>query len=604
MEPSRFPEKNGLHAKPFLAFGLTVLWVFLLSATTAHAWWQQDWSLRRQIDLNTTAQGADIQEALANIPILLRLHSGNFDFKKAKSDGSDIRFVAADDQTPLKYEIDTFDVINEIALIWVKVPEIMANAADNHIFLYYGNEKAADSQDKVGVFAHGQVVVYHLGEAQGNPQDATQHKNHAARFSGGQALPSVVGNGISLFGGQDSIVVPATPSINLTDGFSFSTWIKLAQPSTDGYLFSRIDQDKGIIVGIDQDKAYARIFTGEVTIQTEGEATLSLGSWHHLAVTAKAGGKLSLFLDGKEVASASLTGQLPALKTELFIGSSQSADHALAADLDEIELSTVPRSPAYITALFASQGIESKLVTYGAETSDEGGGGSLPTYYLKSIARNITIDGWLIIGFLVTLGSAAMFVLANKSYSFHFNQKGNAGFQESFSRLETIFSPDSDLDAYSDAPLCRIYHAGKEVISGLVKNKDDQSTSRLSKSELDYFKTSLEKGYIQETKKLNNFILYLTLAISGGPFLGLLGTVWGVMNTFAAMAEAGEANITAIAPGIASALTTTVFGLIVAIPALFGYNYLAGKIKDQTADLGIFIDEFILLVEREHGAEK
>jgi len=603
MEPSRFLEKNGLPFKPFVILGLSVFWVFLLAATTVHAWWQQDWPLRRQIDLNTTAQGANIQEAVTNIPILLRLHSGNFDFKKAKPDGSDIRFVAADDQTPLKYEIDTFDVINEIALIWVKVPEIRANAADNRIFLYYGNEKAADSQDKVGVFAHGQVMVYHLGETQGNPQDATQHKNHAGRFSGGQALPSVVGNGISLFGGQDSIVVPATPSINLTDGFSLSTWIKLAQPSTDGYLFSQIEQDKAILVGINDDKAYARISMGGATIQTEGDATLGLGNWHHLAVTAKAGGKLSLFLDGKEVASASLTGPLPALKTELFLGSSQAADHPLAAELDEIELSTVPRSPAYIAALFASQGIESKLVGYGAEMSDAGGG-SLPTYYLKSIAKNITIDGWLIIGFLVILGGAAMFVLANKSYSFHINQKDNAGFQETFSRLETLFSPDNDLDAYSNAPLCRIYHAGKEAVARLIKNKDDKSTSHLSERELDYFKTTLEKGYIQETKKLNNFILYLTLAISGGPFLGLLGTVWGVMNTFAAMAEAGEANITAIAPGIASALTTTVFGLIVAIPALFGYNYLAGKIKDQTADLGIFIDEFILLVEREHGAEK
>ncbi len=603
MESSRFLEKHGLNGKPCIALGLTVLCVFLFSATTAHAWWQQDWPLRRQIDLNTTAQGANIQEAVANIPILLRLHSGNFDFKKAKPDGSDIRFVAADDQTPLKYEIDTFDVLNEIALVWVKVPEIKANAADNRIFLYYGNEKAADSQDRVGVFAHGQVVVYHLGEPQGNPQDATQHKNHAVRFSGGQALPSVVGNGISLFGGQDGIVVPSAPAINLTDGFSLSAWIKLAQPSSDGYLFSQIEQDKAIVVGIDGDKPYVRVAGAGSVVRTESDAALRLGNWHHLAVTAKAGGKLSLLLDGREVASASLANQLPALRTEIVLGSSQTGDHPLATELDEIELSTVPRSPAYIATLFAAQGIESKLVGYGAETSGEGGG-ALPTYYLKSIAKNITIDGWLIIGLLVILGGAAMLVLANKAYQFHLNQKGNAGFQAIFTRLETIFGPDSDLDAYGEAPLCRIYHAGKEAVARLIKNKDDKSTAHLSERELDYFKTSLEKGYIQETKKLNNFILYLTLAISGGPFLGLLGTVWGVMNTFAAMAEAGEANITAIAPGIASALTTTVFGLIVAIPALFGYNYLAGKIKDQTADLGIFIDEFILLVEREHGADK
>jgi biopolymer transport protein ExbB len=93
-------------------------------------------------------------------------------------------------------------------------------------------------------------------------------------------------------------------------------------------------------------------------------------------------------------------------------------------------------------------------------------------------------------------------------------------------------------------------------------------------------------------------MVLLTMAITGGPFLGLLGTVWGVMNTFAAMAEAGEANLTAIAPGVASALATTVFGLIVAIPALFGYNYLSGKIKNITADLGIFVDDITVKLEQ------
>jgi biopolymer transport protein ExbB len=91
------------------------------------------------------------------------------------------------------------------------------------------------------------------------------------------------------------------------------------------------------------------------------------------------------------------------------------------------------------------------------------------------------------------------------------------------------------------------------------------------------------------------------MAITGGPFLGLLGTVWGVMNTFAAMAEAGEANIMAIAPGVASALSTTVFGLIVAIPALFGYNFLASRIKKITADMDIFLDQFLLRVENTYG---
>ncbi len=88
-------------------------------------------------------------------------------------------------------------------------------------------------------------------------------------------------------------------------------------------------------------------------------------------------------------------------------------------------------------------------------------------------------------------------------------------------------------------------------------------------------------------------MVLLTIAISGGPFLGLLGTVVGVMITFAAVAAAGEVNVNAIAPGIAAALLATVAGLAVAIPALFGYNYLVSRAKDATSDMHVFIDEFV-----------
>ncbi len=605
MKPSKCSTKNELNIRPFSGVGLAVFCMFFLSAATAHAWWDDNWKMRRSIDLNTTAQGADIQEAVANVPILLRLHTGNFDFKKAKSDGSDLRFVAADDLTTLKHTIDTYDVIDEIALIWVSVPEVKANAPDSRIFMYYGNEKAVDSQDGPGVFANSQALVYHLGETEGTPQDSTKNKNHSSHFSGGLSSPSVVGKGISFFGNRDRITVPHSPSLNLAQGFTLSAWVKIKHPGTDGYLFSQTEYEKGLIIGIDGETVYARVINNGTVVQTEGDAKLTQGNWHHLAVTARPREKLSLFIDGQEVAGAPLTGELPTLITDLFFGSADTEGHQLAADIDEIHLSTLPRSSAWVKTLFASQGIQSKLVVYGAETSDDdGGGGSMATHYLKTIAKNITLDGWLIIFSLLILGGAAMFVLVSKSISFYQDQKNNQGFQELFSRLESILTPDNGFDTFDNAPLYRIYHSGRDAISRIIKNKNDTTSSGLRARELDYFKATLEKGYIQETKKLNSLILYLTLAISGGPFLGLLGTVWGVMNTFAAMAEAGEANITAIAPGIASALTTTVFGLVVAIPALFGYNYLAGKIKDQTADLGIFIDEFILLVESEHGAEK
>jgi len=80
-----------------------------------------------------------------------------------------------------------------------------------------------------------------------------------------------------------------------------------------------------------------------------------------------------------------------------------------------------------------------------------------------------------------------------------------------------------------------------------------------------------------------------------------LGTVVGVMITFAAIAASGDVNVAAIAPGIAAALAATVAGLVVAIPALFGYNYLGTRIKEINADMRVFIDEFVTKVAEEHS---
>ncbi len=106
---------------------------------------------------------------------------------------------------------------------------------------------------------------------------------------------------------------------------------------------------------------------------------------------------------------------------------------------------------------------------------------------------------------------------------------------------------------------------------------------------------------IRQMQKLNSQIVLLTIAISGGPFLGLLGTVVGVMIVFAEIAAVGDVNVKAIAPGIAAALVATAAGVGVAIPALFGYNYLGSRIKEISADMHVFVDEFVAKVAEQHS---
>src|SRR5580658_4884294 len=98
-------------------------------AGQALAWWNGDWEYRKEIDFDLTATGADIPGAPTDVPILIRLSLGNFQyFGDTKPDGSDFRFIAADDKTPLAFHIERFDPQAQIALVWVRVARLTGGA--------------------------------------------------------------------------------------------------------------------------------------------------------------------------------------------------------------------------------------------------------------------------------------------------------------------------------------------------------------------------------------------------------------------------------------------------------------------------------------------
>jgi len=88
-------------------------------------------------------------------------------------------------------------------------------------------------------------------------------------------------------------------------------------------------------------------------------------------------------------------------------------------------------------------------------------------------------------------------------------------------------------------------------------------------------------------------LVLMTIAVSGAPFLGLLGTVVGVMVTFASIAATGDVNVNTIAPGVSAALFATVCGLLIAIPSLFGYNFIATRIGARASGMEVFADQMI-----------
>ena len=150
-------------------------------------------------------------------------------------------------------------------------------------------------------------------------------------------------------------------------------------------------------------------------------------------------------------------------------------------------------------------------------------------------------------------------------------------------------------------PLFMVYEAGSVELNARLKNNlGDERKKHVSLKGMEHVKRTLENTVAQQSLKLESGLILLAIAVSGAPFLGLLGTVWGVMRTFGDIAQTGSASMAAMAPGVSAALVTTVAGLLVAIPSMFGYNWLVHNLRVLTVELDNFAQELISKMETEY----
>jgi biopolymer transport protein ExbB len=588
-----------------LVFLFSALLLLAIGARQANAWWDGKWQFRKKVGFDTAAGGGNVKDSLSEVPVLVRLHSGNFDFGNAKEDGADIRFVSSDDKAPLKFHIEKFDPKQGIALIWVRVPQLAGGTNQNAVWMYYGNGSAPAAQDPGGTYDTPQAAVFHFAEKDGNPKDATAYGNHASEFKGKLGAPSVIGVGAAFNGAGDRMTVKSAPSLAFAKGFSFSAWVRIGQAQKDAWLFAREEGKQSIVVGINKTQAYCRLAKGGKFYATKPGGKITPQAWHHIAVTADPGGRLVVYLDGREAAAADkLPETLPDPSGDLVIGASAKGDHSFAGELDEVQIAGMQRPAGWAAAAVAGQGADGKMTTYQQEEAGngKGGGESLTVHLMKVVARTISLDGWIIIGILAFLSALSWYVFINKALVIRRTSKDNRAFSDSLRGLNNPLDLECEEDDFQNSSLYRVYLAGCEDLTTRPNGRgDDLPAAGIPAKAARSLRAALEKASLQESRKMGAGLIVLTMGISGGPFLGLLGTVWGVMNTFASMAEAGEANLTAIAPGVASALACTLAGLVVAIPALFAYSYLTSNIKDLSAEMNLFIDEFLLKVGGEEG---
>ncbi len=590
--------------------------------TVCWGWWNDDWAFRSKITLDTSriAPGA---EPLGRVPLLLRLHEGNFRFLDARSDGTDLRFVAGDDKTPLNYHIEAFDGIASIAYVWVDVPAIEPGKPQD-IWLYYGNENASGVASAPTTYDGETALVYHFNETAGTPRDQTANGNNAVSSNAQPTFESLIQQGLGFNGSMQLRIAPSA-SLNIPAGspFTWSAWIKAEseRPQALATLYTKLSAagestPARLSIGLNQNRPYVSVVdaTG-VAHEALAKNQIQASAWVHVAVTA--GEQIKLYVNGVE--AAVLATPLPELGGDAIVGALTptpvSTDSAgFIGKLDELAIANIERPAGWIAFAATSQGREADIV--GIALKPEGRGSLLGGGYFGILLGAVTIDGWVVIVILgVMLLISIAVIYTRMSYIRRVGQ-GNREFERHSGELfgeimrrklggghENQGLPlPVDVHPFEDSSIFRIYAAGAEEIRQRLAMTFGKPFA-LGAQGTESLRSAMDSAMVREQLAMNQQMVFLTIAIAGGPFLGLLGTVVGVMITFAAIAAAGDVNVNAIAPGVAAALMATVAGLIVAIPALFAYNYLTTRIRDITAEMQLFANEFVSRVSEGYSRD-
>jgi biopolymer transport protein TolQ len=164
--------------------------------------------------------------------------------------------------------------------------------------------------------------------------------------------------------------------------------------------------------------------------------------------------------------------------------------------------------------------------------------------------------------------------------------------------LSSIHEASRDLKA---CPVGQVFRSGYEELVRVSRTKKENPSGEALTTELggvENVSRAMKRATSVEITKLEKYLTFLATTASAAPFIGLFGTVWGIMNAFRGLSVTHSSSIQAVAPGIAEALIATAVGLAAAIPALMAYNYFVQQIKVLAAEMDNFSHEFLNIAER------
>jgi biopolymer transport protein TolQ len=174
-------------------------------------------------------------------------------------------------------------------------------------------------------------------------------------------------------------------------------------------------------------------------------------------------------------------------------------------------------------------------------------------------------------------------------------------FLEFFWKTKRFDLVNAQLDRFANSPLSVMFNEGYGELKKLMeKGEHPEEPDGISTDlgGIDNIARALRRATTSEITRLEKYLTFLATTGATAPFIGLFGTVWGIMTAFKGIGETGSASLSVVAPGIAEALIATAIGLVAAIPAVMGYNHFQNKIKVLIAEMDSFSAEFLNIVHR------
>jgi biopolymer transport protein ExbB/TolQ len=213
--------------------------------------------------------------------------------------------------------------------------------------------------------------------------------------------------------------------------------------------------------------------------------------------------------------------------------------------------------------------------------------------------ENATTEGKATVIVLLLLSLFSWTVIISKFRQLSIARRATKKFMAAYSSTRDPLDIKKRGEEFDGAPAYALYERGAEEVAYQLKNNPVivKGANRISPSSFEAVKVVLEEAAAAQAMTLEKGMIVLSTAVAGGPFIGLLGTVWGVMSTFAGIAASNSASLTAMAPGVAAALVATVTGLLVAIPAMFAYNFMVTTIRTITQELDGFASRYANQIE-------